>query len=609
MLGQWFEETEFMKTFRRHFVAAIAFATLLGMASRQPILAAKIEPTEIRTKSIRTRDGKKINVEIGRVRVPENRNRPNSREISVAYIRAKSPLATKTEPVFFLAGGPGGSSVRFVQRQIENGGENFFKLIGGDIVGIDQRGVGQSRPNLETDTKFDVSVSLPGNRRALLKRMKRTCRAEAKRWRDKGVDINGYTTVQSADDINDVRQALGYQKIVLWGGSYGSHLAMATIRRHEQHVARALLTGPEGPNHTHKLPSQTEEGLRKISELVAADPDLNDGVRDMIGMLEEVLSRLERAPVYVDLEGTRLGISKFDVQVMIANAIGTIRGGADRIPKRIKEMHDGEFTEIGRELLADRRGSSIGSVMQMMMDCSSGMTDDRAARIAKESTSCLLSDAVNFPFSELADAWNATDLGDEFRSALRTNIPIQFIVGDLDSRTPVGNAEELMAHMPNAELIVVTNVGHNDVPMGMPLLRERWGKFLRTGETFTATIQGPPVRFASLAKSNAATRPPGPKGTINISRDMLLDCEGEYEFAGGATIKIRAADGRLIGTIPGKGDFDLWPTTNRKFVSDVGDAAIPPLTFVEDDRGHVVALKGGNQTAKKVGVRAVELSE
>ena len=47
-----------------------------------------------------------------------------------------------------------------------------------------------------------------------------------------GVSPSGYTTVQSADDLEDLRRALGARKIDLWGISYGTHLAMAAMRRH-----------------------------------------------------------------------------------------------------------------------------------------------------------------------------------------------------------------------------------------------------------------------------------------------------------------------------------------------------------------------------------------
>ena len=53
------------------------------------------------------------------------------------------------------------------------------------------------------------------------------------------------------------------------------------------------------------------------------------------------------------------------------------------------------------------------------------------------------------------------DLGDEFRSTLRSHVPVLFICGDLDARTPLANAQDLMGGLPNSRLVVVENAGHD----------------------------------------------------------------------------------------------------------------------------------------------------
>ena len=80
--------------------------------------------------------------------------------------------------------------------------------------------------------------------------------------------------------------------------------------------------------------------------------------------------------------------------------------------------------------------------MSYMMDCASGQTAARREQIAREAKGTLLEDISNFPFPEICEAWNAPDLGDEFRAPLRSDVPVLFISGTLDARTPISNAEE-----------------------------------------------------------------------------------------------------------------------------------------------------------------------
>jgi len=65
----------------------------------------------------------------------------------------------------------------------------------------------------------------------------------------------GFTVIEAAADVDDVRRAMGYDKIILWGGSFGSHWGMAIMRSYPQIVARAILRGMEGPDHTYDMPT------------------------------------------------------------------------------------------------------------------------------------------------------------------------------------------------------------------------------------------------------------------------------------------------------------------------------------------------------------------
>lgn len=469
-------------------VLAAALSTALAEARGAP-------PSERQV--IQGRDGVAIEAELDRLEVPENRRVAGSRTISLAFLRIRSAAAEPGPPVFVLAGGPGGSAIELVRRHATGGGQLYLSLMGGDVVAIDQRGVGLSEPNLDSDTTFELPADRPGDRAALVAAMREVCAAEALAWRAKGFDLDGYNTEESADDIDAVRRHLGYERISLWGESYGTHLALATLRRHEGHVARMVLLGAEGPDQTLKLPSAAADGLARLAALAAADPNIGEDCPDLVSSLTAVLERLEREPVYVDVDGEKVGIGKFDVQWLVSNWIGLVHEGAARVPALVGAMAEGDFEPFARELLAQRQDFGIGTVMGMAMDAASGVSKERALRIAKEAGDCLLGDAANFPFGDLAGAWGIRDLGAEYRGTLRSDVPVLFLIGDLDSRTPIANARELMRHLPNAQLIEVANAGH-DLNWVQPDVREAWRDFLAGRPVTLARATAPPLRFEPL---------------------------------------------------------------------------------------------------------------
>lgn len=546
-------------------------------------------PFPIGKSTIESRDGSRIDVVYGRIEVPENRSDPNSRSIQLAYMWVKSPMQRKGTTVFPLAGGPGGDSIGMVTRSLIGGGQLYLRWMGGDIVALDQRGTGQSIPNLESSFERSVPTDLGTDRNIELAALSKIYAAEADRWRQQGVDLNGYTTVESADDINDLRKHLGLEKVSLWGGSYGTHLAMATIRRHGECIDRAVLIGPEGPDHTVKLPSYAQEGLNRIASLIAKHRQLSQRIPDFLELVKEVLDTL---PKQVVVSGETVEISRYDLQSRLANMIGNDPNEIAKVPLLLLKMKTGDYEEFASELLSRRKRSTRSySAMQMIMDSASGLSAERAALIEKQKEDCLLGDSVNGLFPDIASAWDAPDLGDSFRSELRSTVPILFIAGDLDSRTPVSNARELMQYLPNSHLITVENAAHA-VRWNQHDLAEAWSSFLRGEAPTVRHVVAEPIRFALPDD----IQPPSPPNAIEISKAVLESSTGEFEFDNGMIMEITTAKNRLIATIKGRGTYDLWPKTADEYFAL--NANIPVLKFIRDGNGQAIAIQGGGVEGK-----------
>lgn len=459
--------------------------------------AARAQPAASDTERIEARDGSVVQAELGRLEVPERRGAKGTRSLSLAWMRIRSESPEPGPPVFLLAGGPGGSAIEQLRRHASGGGAGWRGLMGGDIVALDQRGVGLSQPNLDSETSFGLPLDVPGEPEALLAAIRKVSQAEAARWRAQGVDLAGYTTSESVEDLEALRVQLGLGPVSLWAESYGTHLAVAFIRKYPASVARAVLVGPEGPDHTLKLPSQAQAGLERVAALVAADADLGPRIPDLVGLVARVLERLGRQPASVELDGRRVAISRFDAQWLFSNLLGSVHGGIDILPALVLALDQGDAEPCAR-LLAEFKGDfGVGTAMAWMIDASAGASKPRLARIAREAKTCLLGGWVDFPHPQVASAWGAVDAGSAFRAPPKADTPVLFITGDLDSRTPPSNAEELMAGLPNASLIVVENAAH-DVNWMLPGLREAWPDFLAGRPVASARVTAPALRFAPL---------------------------------------------------------------------------------------------------------------
>ncbi len=99
--------------------------------------------TTLKSEAIRLPSGRSATADVGHVEVPENRSTKASRAIEVAFIRVRNPETKSGAVNFVFAGGPGTSGVDLVRNLARQGGEVLFKLMPGDIVGIDERGVGK----------------------------------------------------------------------------------------------------------------------------------------------------------------------------------------------------------------------------------------------------------------------------------------------------------------------------------------------------------------------------------------------------------------------------------------------------------------------------------
>lgn len=439
-----------------------------------------------------THDGQRINATLGRLIVPENRQKPESGVIKLAFVRLQSTSANPGPPIFYLSGGPGVSGIAHPQ------GRRAAVLLAmrevADVILIDQRGTGMTEPRLDCG-RLNYPLDQPATREGLLRVFRERARACAEGWKQKGVNLEAYNTNENADDINALRQALGLEKISLVAASYGTTLAMTILRRHPGIVHRAIMIGMEGPDHTYKLPRDAENQIAEIVRLSKKNTLIQKLIPDIPQALGALSERLKREPVKVELqnlatrESFNVALGDFDLRLMTADSIGHEQR-IKRFPLLLVFMSRGDYSRLGRWAVEYRENEISG--MQAAMDCSSGVSPQRWNRILKEEPQTTLGRELDFPFPEVCEAWGVSPLDDSFRSPLTTDVPTLFISGTLDVRTPLSNAEEIRQGFSNSTLVVVEGAAHSDhLFIASPLIGKVMLEFMKGLPVSTEKIEVP----------------------------------------------------------------------------------------------------------------------
>ena len=522
-----------------------------------------------------TGGGQKTASELGELQVPENRTKPNSPKITLKFVRFKSTAAKPGNPIVYLAGGPGGSGIGSAM------GTRFPLFMAlrefGDVIAWDQRGTNESGAKMLCDEPY---VLAPNGvlTRASTSAMVEVVKKCADKLRASGVDVGAYNTRESAADLEDLRKALGAEKLILWGISYGAHLSAATLRYHPNTVERAIIAGIEGPDDTYKLPSDQQSLLEEIARLAWKDPKIRADVPDLLASIRRVMVELEQRPKSVTLthplnnQSMTLGLGKLDLQYAIAQMLFAPDTYYD-LPDFIARLERGDWLALAL-VTAQNRVGTAPSIMSVAMDCASGITAARKAVIAQEAPRTLLGDAINLPFPEICAAVNVADAGDAFRGPVVSNVPVLLISGTLDGRTRPRQAEELRLTLPNAQHLVIEGAGHSDpLFLSSPKILEAMKAFLRGEQIPERYVDAKPFTFVPVRK------------VATLSDEQLARYAGSYKAAQGTARIVKA--GQVLYMIrPNSGPIALRPSSETEFFSD---GLRYPVRFTLDAQQRAVA--------------------
>lgn len=479
-----------------------------GAGGEAPVAAPALE-----RRTVAAPGGGSIEADYGKLMVPAVRRDAASGTFELNFVRLLNTAGAGRAPIVFLAGGPGDSSSWMAGNEF---GMNQIAplLAAGDVILLDQRGTGGSRPlgswrwDTAPNLNFFVSEAIAtthfreGSRRAIAA------------LTAQGVRLDGFTTEEAADDVNDLRRALGLEKVSIWGFSYGTHLGLSVLRRHGPHIERAILIGVEGPDDTYKPPLGMDRAFDRIARLAAADPNVA-GAGDLWELRDRVRARLARGDVAVEVEGGgqryTLPVGPFGLDLILRFDIGDATD-IPVFPRLLHSIDQGDYRML-RWFVQKRAGLIVGvPAMTFMTDAASGASAERRALIAREAPQSRFGNMANFPFPDLEEEWRPPALAPDFRDSVRSNVPTLFMCGDVDWNTPPEQAHAAAHSFRNATVLIVGNAGHEQV-YTHPDINAAMTRFLLGEDVSGVAAAHPAIRFVPLADgvAGAPTHPSVPR--------------------------------------------------------------------------------------------------
>ncbi|HEX9942530.1 MAG TPA: alpha/beta fold hydrolase [Thermoanaerobaculia bacterium] len=388
----------------------------------------------------------------------ENRETKQGRRIglNIVILPALGP-DKQPDPIFVLGGGPG---------------EGIAAAAGGlagsdlrqkrDIVLIDQRGTGRSNPLDCTFYGEPVDFRRAAGELFPLDAV-RKCREEL----EKVADLSQYTTAAFADDLNEVRQWLGYGKINLSGGSYGTRMAQVYWHRHPDTVRSVVLiaVAPLGMYIPLRHAYAGQRALDLLLAECAAQPECRAAFPDPKADLRAIKERIDKG-VTVTVTNTRTG-ERQEVRPtwgLIAEGIRFLMygPGGGSLPLQIHKAAQGDLAPLVQMSIENRLNldEALAWGQNFSVTCAEDLPFITEEMTRKETAGTYLGDYRVRQQKAVCEVWPRGKVPADVHEPVRSDVPVLLISGERDSVTPPEFADEASRHMTNRLHVVIPRGSH-----------------------------------------------------------------------------------------------------------------------------------------------------
>lgn len=394
--------------------------------------------------------------------------------LTLAMRRHRAPVGEAREAVIAIAGGPGQAAIPFA--------EQFARLLGPiaatrDLIVFDQRGIGLSHPL--SCHRFELEAGGPPGAQLA------ECAAQI------GPTRSDYTTAQTVADIEAIRRAGGYEKLVLYGTSYGTKVAERYAQTHPEHVGALVLDSVVPPNGPEPLSLPTFAAIPRVLRELCARGACARITRHPVADVARLVRRIGAGAMrsrWIDADGRShtLRVSAQELlAVLITGDLEPLLRAEFPAAARSAAAGDGApFARLLRDAAERGEGGeeespseSFDSPLYFTTSCEEELFPWNRASSPRRRLAEARAAIGGLPASRFApfvrgDALGISDIPEcaswpytapapgPVRAPL-PSVPTLILSGAEDLRTPSANAREVAAQIPGSHLLVVPEVGHS----------------------------------------------------------------------------------------------------------------------------------------------------
>ena len=422
-------------------------------------------------------------MDCGYVVVPEFYHAESSRELKLGITRLSSGVGAAASPLFMLAGGPG-------QTQIKPDLYNLFKpeLLGNvltarDIVLVEQRGTEYTDTFLDCpavysagwlahEQQLDEAQTI-----AFEQELLQSCITD---FQAQGINFDAYNSVENAADVNAVRQALGYDRIMYYGASYGSQLGQHVMRDFPEILEAVVLDGANALSRKSWVEDRALDaqwGIDNLTKLCTADEKCK-AAYDIPALVDAALAFFDKGPLaytYVDPNDASVTIDVTVTQADLVNLLHSMQGdriGAFSLPGLLEQLTQGGADAV-RELLGQSKAQNLLAArditkgdMAFLMHVAMVCSDDPVKSMADVvldgvgAYATIFGKTVAEEYVMLCELLKVKALSDDTDINVTIDVPTLLLSGDLDVATPAFRSQIVADALPNATHLIFPGRTH-----------------------------------------------------------------------------------------------------------------------------------------------------
>jgi pimeloyl-ACP methyl ester carboxylesterase len=399
----------------------------------------------------------------GKFRVFENRKTRTGRTIDLNIVVLPAfDQQTKAEPLFDLEGGPGVGATG-IATFYATGGRMYRRRH--DVVLVDQRGTGQLNRLSIPQEKTPQAALREMYPVDYVKKMRAALEPRA--------DLTKYTTSIAMDDLDDVRAWLGYERINLFGLSYGTRAVLVYLRQHPEHV-RTITLVAVAPTYL-RMPMYHAQSADRAMNLLLDECDHDAKCHESFPKIREdwkkVIADLQRAPAQALYKSPKKKSKAVSVEIrrdVFAEQIRYLlyyRHQSNQVPLIVHRAADGDFQPFLRQATGPSLADIIADGAYLCVTCAEDVPFIDQAEAEKMDADNPFDNYRVVQQTRACSMWPRGNIPADYLEPVRSDVPALIFSGNLDPITPPQRGEEVARYLPNSRHVIIPEAAHG--PFGV----------------------------------------------------------------------------------------------------------------------------------------------